>query len=122
MPCVLKDFRFDNRPSRMDACIATPFEVMQIPSGMDLFHGAVAVIKGVRSFNKITVHSAYHCKDDTACQDYIPCVQLSSRGCFHFEGAEGNMNAQMCIIRRVKNILQEKIDDHAELYYNILIF
>ena len=97
----------------MDACIATPFEVMQIPSGMDLFHGSRAVLKGVRSFNNITVRSACHCKDDTGCQDYIPYVQLSSRCYFHFEGAEGNMNAQMCIIRRVKNILQEKIDDYA---------
>ena len=44
---MLKTFRFDNRPSRMDAGIATPFKVMQIPSGMDLLHGFVTVLSGV---------------------------------------------------------------------------
>ena len=61
LPCVLKAFRFDNRPGRMDACIATPFEVMQIPSGMDLFHGSVAVLNGVRLFDKITIHNTSLC-------------------------------------------------------------
>ena len=48
LPRMLKTFRFDNRPGRMDAGIATPFEVMQIPSGMNLFDGSIAFLGGVR--------------------------------------------------------------------------
>ena len=44
---VLKTFRFDNCPSCMDSSITPPFEVMQIPSRMDLFHCLVAVFDGV---------------------------------------------------------------------------
>jgi hypothetical protein len=47
LPRMLRTFRLDNGPSRMDAGIATPFEVMQIPGGMDLLHGSVAVLRRV---------------------------------------------------------------------------
>ncbi len=86
LPGMLETFRFDNRPGRMDTGIATPFEVMQIPGGMDLLHGSVAVLRGVGGFDKITIHltsRASHCKRDELCQNYIPFVDLfSSEGCY----------------------------------------
>lgn len=48
LPRMLKTFRFDNCPGRMDAGIAAPFKVMQIPGGMDLLHCSVAVLSSVR--------------------------------------------------------------------------
>ena len=47
LPRVLKAFRFDNCPSRMDASIAAPFEVMQVSSGMNLFDRLVAILNRV---------------------------------------------------------------------------
>ena len=75
LPRMLETFRFDNRPGRMVAGIAAPFEVMQIPGGMDLLHGSVAVFSGVGGFDKITIHLTSlvsHCKRDKLCRNYIP--------------------------------------------------
>ena len=47
LPRVLRAFRFDNRSRRMDSAFASPFELMQVPCGMDFFHGSVAVHNGV---------------------------------------------------------------------------
>jgi len=51
LPRVLRAFRFDNRPRRMDSAIASPFELMQVACGMNFFDGSVAFLNRVWRFN-----------------------------------------------------------------------
>src|SRR6266487_3213520 len=82
LPRMLKTFRLDNCPSRVDTGITTPFEVMQIPGGMDLLHGSVAVFCVVGGFDEITIHLTSRCKKGNSCRNYIPLTDLFSSRCF----------------------------------------
>jgi hypothetical protein len=90
---MLKTFRFNDRPSRMNAGIATPFEVMQISGGMDLLYRSVAVLRGVGGFDKITIHLTSSCKKDELFRNYIPLVDLFTSGGFSCQRKSALYNA-----------------------------